>query len=354
VLALGAVGVVVLMRDDDKGSVGPAATVLATDGSPGTTATSSGDEVAGAPQGIEGDLDNPVPLGMIADIGNGWRLQILEVVPDGAPAVAGESDFNDPPPAGSTFTLVKVALGYFGLDEPTSAFRPYILPAGAPDPGVDSNCGQVPDQLNSFVDMFSGAVVVGNICFVTTTEQSTSLQLAATGGGSETDQVVLRANGPATTVDAMAALSGPQAGASATPSRLAPTALTTVTDVGAGWTMAVTGAARDITDLVEAENEFNEPPADGFRFIGMDVTYSYSGSDPTGAYVVSTKAVGDGNIELGTNCGDFPGLLDSSTDVEAGSSVAGTICFVVPSANPNIVVYASADFDTPPVMFAVV
>jgi len=263
VLALGAVGVVVLTRGDDKDSVGPSATVVSMLGS--SVASATADAVAGAPVGITGDIDNPVPLGTIADIGNGWRLQILEVVPDGAAVVASASDFNDPPPAGSTFTLVTVALGYFGLDEPASAFRANILPVGAADLGTQLDCGQLPNQL------------------------------------------------------------GPQPGASSTPLRLTPTALATAAGAGAGWTFAVSGAARGITDLVEAENEFNDPPPDGFRFIGVEVTYSYAGSDPTQASVVVT-----------------------------GDSVSGAICFVVPIASPNIVVYASGDFDTPPVMYAVI
>ena len=151
----------------------------------------------------------------------------------------------------------------------------------------------------------------------------------------------------------MAALNGPQAGAASTPARLTPTALATAVDLGEGWTMTVTGAARDITDLVTAENQFNDPAPDGFRFIGVDVTYSYSGSGSSPAYQITTKAVGDRNIELKSNCGVVPGEIDVYSDVFSGGSVAGTICFVVPSASPNIVIYALAEYGTPPIMFAV-
>lgn len=386
VVAAGVGGAVALSGDDDNDSVVSATTVLVPDDStvsselvitaPETEATTeateapvatdppasdttiiappaSSDVVTGAPPGITGDRDNPVPLGLVADIGAGWRLQVLEVLPDGAAAVAAENEFNEPPPAGSTFTLVKVALGYYGLNDPISAFQPTISAVGASNLELESFCGTLPNELDLFVDVFSGGVVVGNLCFVTTTPDATSLQLYAVGDYFESDEVFLRANGTATGVDPMATLTGPQAGAVSTPARLSPTTLSTAVDVGAGWSMTVTGAARDITDLVMAENQFNEPAPAGFRFIGVDVTYAYSGTEPTAAYQVTTKAVGEGNVELQAGCGVISGEIDIFTDVFAGGTVAGTICFVVPSANPSMTVYASADFDTSPVMFAV-
>jgi len=378
VLAIGVVGVVVVTGDDDNGSVGPATTIVATVSTlpsevsitepetvlttpvtdeslvtdpPITEPGASADVVAGAPVGIKGDRDNPVPLGTIADIGAGWRLQILEVVPDGAAAVAAENEFNDPPPAGSTFTLVTVALGYFGVDDPTSAFQPTISAVGASNLELESGCGVLPNELDLFVDLFSGGVVVGNICFVTTASDSPSLQLYAVGDFFESDEVFLQANGSTAGLVQMAALKGPQAGAASTPTRVSPTPLSTAVDLGLGWTMTVTGAARDITDLVMTENQFNDPPPDGLRFIGVDVTYTYSGTEVAAAYQVTTKAVGDGNVELGSDCGVVPGEVDTFSDVFAGGSVAGTICFVVPAASPNFVVYAVADFGSPPIMF---
>ena len=135
VVAAGVGGAVALSGDDDNDSVVSATTVLVPDDwtvsselvitAPETEATTeateapvatdppasdttviappaSSDVVAGAPPGVTGDRDNAVPLGLVADIGAGWRLQVLEVLPDGAAAVAAENEFNEPPPAGST------------------------------------------------------------------------------------------------------------------------------------------------------------------------------------------------------------------------------------------------------------
>ena len=72
--------------------------------------------IEGAPEGVTGDRSAPVPSGEIADVGRGWRVQVLDVIEDGTDVMMAE-DFNGPPPDGSRYTLVDVAVGY-GVDEP--------------------------------------------------------------------------------------------------------------------------------------------------------------------------------------------------------------------------------------------
>ncbi|MEY2522351.1 MAG: hypothetical protein QOJ66_916, partial [Ilumatobacteraceae bacterium] len=185
-VAAGAVAVVV-SRNDDKGAIspaiesestdspsesasppqtdsvvsattGPLATTEATDEQasvPATTVAAS-DEVPGSPAGVTGDHSNPVPVGAVADIGSGWRLQILNVNPDAAAAVAAENGFNESPPEGSTLTLVTVALGYFGVDDPKSAFDTTISAVGASNVELTGECGVVPHELDSFGEIFAG------------------------------------------------------------------------------------------------------------------------------------------------------------------------------------------------------
>ena len=114
----------------------------------------------------------------------------------------------------------------------------------------------------------------------------------------------------------------------------------------------MTGAARDITDDTMAENQFNEPPLDGFRFIGVDVNYSYDGAGSASAFSVATKAVGTDNRELSTECGVTPNEVDLSADVFSGGTVSGTLCFVVPTSSPAFVLYATSGFGGGNVMFA--
>jgi hypothetical protein len=67
---------------------------------------------------------------------------------------------------------------------------------------------------------------------------------------------------------------------------------------------------------------------------------------------VTTKAVGDSNLSLPTDCGVTPGEIDLTADIFAGGSVSGTVCFVAPAASPTFVLYATADFTGANAMFA--
>ena len=338
-------------------SVAPASTEppAAPTGAPTTvpaTTVAASDEVPGSPVGVTGDRSNPVPVGAVADIGSGWRLQILNVNPDAAAAVAAENGFNEPPPPGSTLTLITVALGYFGLDDPKSAFDTTISAVGAGNVELTGECGVVPQELDTFGEIFAGGVAVGNICFITTPQDLAALQVYASGDFFGEDQVFLDASSTPANVVQMAALSGPQPGATSTPPRLGPKPIGTPGDIGAGWQLTVSGPATDITDQVLAENQFNSPPPDGFRFIGVNVTYSYAGDGSASAFAVTTKAVGDSNLSLPTDCGVTPGEIDLTADIFAGGSVSGIVCFIAPATSPTFVLYASADFTGSNAMFA--
>ncbi|MGD9999946.1 MAG: hypothetical protein AB7U39_23760, partial [Ilumatobacteraceae bacterium] len=171
---------------------------------------------------------------------------------------------------------------------------------------------------------------------------------------SDNPEVFLTAAAPATPATPMAGLIGPQDGAASTSARRSPTPVATPADLGEGWTLSVDGPATDITDAVAAENQFNEPPPDGSRFVGMQVTYAYNGTEVAQPFSVIVNAVGDSNLQLSGNCGVVPGQLDTFSDVLPGGSVSGTLCFVVPEADlGSVVLYASADvFAENKIMFA--
>ena len=262
IVGIGAV-IVTSGDDDDKGTTPGNQTTVVVSTQPEETVTtepSSGGEVAGAPDGKKGTRDAPVAAGEIADIGGGWRLQVLGVTPDAAALVAAENEFNDPPPAGSTFTLVSVAMGYFGLEDPKAAYEPSVSALGGSSVELESGCGSIPDELIVFNDLFAGGVLVGNLCFVTTPADAAGLQLYATGDFFSSDDAVFLEVAQPAAATAMAGLRGPQDGADSTPGRLQPTPLNTAAEVGDGWSVTVSSGARDITDSVLAENSFNEPP----------------------------------------------------------------------------------------------
>ena len=318
-----------------------------------TTPPTSSDQVAGAPSGATGVRDTPVPLGDIADIGGGWRLQILGVTPSGAAAVAQANQFNEPPPPGSDFTLVEVALGYFGLDDPKSLFEPTISALGAANVELAEDCGVLPNQLDITLDVFAGGVVTGNICFVTTPEDVPNLQLYGSGDLFSGDDVFLAATGTPSESGRMATIPGIQDGAAASEAWRSPVPVGTSADIGDGWSATVSSPAYDVTDAVAAENQFNEPPPEGFRFVAVDLALTFNGEGSDNGFTVATKAVSTGNVQLGGNCGVVPNQIDPAVDVFTGGTIAGAACFIVPADQiAGLVAYLVGGFSAAPTMFA--
>jgi hypothetical protein len=333
----------------------PATTFPNTTGGPGAETTvfqlPLEGEVAGAPTGSTGTAAAPVAAGQVADIGGNFRLQVLGVVPDATAQVLAADDFNEAPPAGTTYTLVRAALGYYGLDDPRSAFMPTITGVTAAGTELSDDCGFPPDELDVFTDLFAGGVVIGNLCFVTSGNDAATMQISAQGDFFADEAVFLQVAEPASATP-LAPLRGPQPGAAATPARQAPTAIGTAVDVGEGWSVRVDGPARDITDDVLAQGSFNDPPPAGFRFVGIEVTYTFNGPGTDTAFTVTTSAVADGNVRLSFQCGVLPAALDEFSDVASGVSTSGTLCFVVPEGATGLTLYSQGGFDGTPVWFA--
>lgn len=105
------------------------------------------------------------------------------------------------------------------------------------------------------------------------------------------------------------------------------------------WTATATPIA-DITEAVLAENEFNEPPADGLVFAGFDLTLTLDAApEGTGSpgidYTVKLEGatqiydaytLGDGN-----GCGVIPGEFDQFAELKEGGTVTGTVCIPIPA-----------------------
>ena len=325
-------------------------TTLTTPGNtdPGTSAspdTSAGGD-GGIPGGVTGTHDAPVPVGQIADIGGDWRLQVLDVIPDAGEVIAANDQFYTPPPTGTTYMLVKVAVGYFGSDDPKTAYEPEISVLGSANIALDNFClSTFPDEANLFNYVFSGGVVVGNACFVAPIDQAGTFQLFGKGDFFADDGVYLELGTPASPVQPMSFLSGPQPGAASTAARLAPTAIGVTTAVGSDWQLTVTGPARDITADVLSENEFNSPPPDGFHYVGVDMSFAYSGAASASPAQVSIGSVGTDNVQHSGYCGVVPNELDLYTDLFAGGTATGTMCFVVPDGVTGLTLFATSDFN---------
>jgi hypothetical protein len=105
----------------------------------------------------------------------------------------------------------------------------------------------------------------------------------------------------------------------------------------ADWQLTVSDVTADATDLVMAENEFNEAPADGRRFLLFRVEASYEGDDSGDPWLdFSWATVGGGGNTYGGGsmddyCGVIPDPLDEAGEAFPGATVEGNVCFAVPS-----------------------
>lgn len=310
---------------------------------------SSGGLVDGAPDGVTGTRESPVPSGQVADLGNGWRLQVVDVIDDDTDRLVRET-FLPLPPAGSRYTIVSVRLGYYGLDDPGSAYELLLSGVGASNVELDGSCDFGLRSIEGFVDIFSGGVAAGELCFTTTLEDAAMLQIHAEDYSG--NEVFVDASTVDSNAVPLPTLSGPRPGAAATPARLAPTPIGTPAALGEGWTLTVLGSVVDITDQIRAENSFDESEP-GERFVGFPVEVLYEGTDRGSMFFVQISALPDGNVAGYPFCGSFEGELDEFADVFTGGRLTGTVCAAVPEQElSSVVAYAFAGFDGDPVFFS--
>ncbi len=312
----------------------------------------SDDEVANAPLGAEfsGQSEfRPVSFGDLAHIGNGYRLQVLSVTHDATEEVLARFDSIDPPPEGSRYTLIDLAGGYYGLEDPQENFLASVQAFSDLDPEIDvaSGCGdfpQFPDLNNARakVNVFAGGVQRGQLCVLTTPAQTAAGYYLQAFGGSGSDNAFFEASEEDRPFTAMPTLTGIQPGTTSEDARRNPTAVGTSAEAGdTGWTIAVTGSAEDITEAVLAEDPSSPAPPDGFRFVGVPVSMEHGESTDKAPSGANARAVGDSNVQYGTECGVVPNALDVFTPVTAGTPVQGQLCFVVPTEEvESILVYA--------------
>ncbi len=119
--------------------------------------------------GPVGTRDNPVPLGKSAEVGEGWLVSVLGVIPDATEAVMAENMFNDPPAPGNQFFMVRVAATYQGPDEAGNVFELQFSLVGELQRSYQpfrETCGVVPENLTMAAsEVFQGGTVEGNVCW---------------------------------------------------------------------------------------------------------------------------------------------------------------------------------------------
>lgn len=127
--------------------------------------------------GSMGTRDNPVPIGTAADVGGGWTVTVLDVIPNGTDQVLAENQFNDPPAEGRQFFMVTISATYTGANSSTFNSAVSLSAVGASNVAYETfedRCGVIPNDLPS-TEVFGGGTITGNVCWSVRTDDVASL-----------------------------------------------------------------------------------------------------------------------------------------------------------------------------------
>jgi hypothetical protein len=126
----------------------------------------------------QGSREDPVPIGVPADVGAGWTITVEGVNPEEFIGAGGR------PTPQERAVLARLAITYNGVDQ--RAFPTYLLHAVGPsgiahaffEPAsgtLPRVCGAFPNPLAFWADVSPGSTLRGNVCWITTTENARNL-----------------------------------------------------------------------------------------------------------------------------------------------------------------------------------
>ena len=129
--------------------------------------------------------NDAVAIGTPLGVGN-WTIVVNSVTANANEAIAAENQFNDPPPEGRQFFLVNLSATFNGGEEDSELFASDISYSALGPSSVEYNyedrCGVLPEELETFREVFEGGTITGNVCWAVTPEDAAALTMYADAG----------------------------------------------------------------------------------------------------------------------------------------------------------------------------
>jgi hypothetical protein len=125
-----------------------------------------------------GSRENPVPLGTVVDLGDGWRIKVISVTPNANEVIQATNEFNTPPKAGHQFFIARIWAKYTGTESSYFGGIYRLRSVGSQAVSYSTfgkSCGVVPDELPD-PEIFTGGVIAGNICWEIRAGDETNLE----------------------------------------------------------------------------------------------------------------------------------------------------------------------------------
>ncbi len=304
-----------------------------------------------------GSRQNPVPMGDTVEITTGdptnhWEITVLGTTPDAWAEIQAENQFNDPPESGHQYYMVRMRAKYLGPDSNSLGFNVSSNAVG--DRGVaydtfDPGCGVIPDELDSFTELFTGGQIEGNECWQIASQDVDSLLMFVDFGlfngirvwfsldPSQASKAtpVPQLTATVTPTPTLTPAELPVLGARRNPVPLGDTVEITTDDPTNAWEITVIGTTPDAWAMIQAENQFNDPPESGHQYYMVRMRAKYVGPDSNSlGFNVSFNAVGDRGVAYDTfdpGCGVIPDELDSFTELFTGGQIEGNECWQIAS-----------------------
>jgi len=123
------------------------------------------------------------------------------------------------------------------------------------------------------------------------------------------------------------------------------------------WTVEIVGYRQNANGIVAAENQFNDPPAEGRQFVIATLRITYRGADIGNLTDLNFKAVGESNVAYTTyedSCGVVPDNPYSVSDIFTDGVVKVNYCWSVKSSDiKSLLIYGEVlfNFDDDPIFF---
>lgn len=337
-----------------------------------------------------------IGVGRAGQVGD-YDVTVVSVTSNATDIVMAENQFNEPPEEGEQFFLARIAVTYNGSESGVPASELNFQAVGDSNVGYatySDTCGVIPDDSYLVTDLFEGGSAEFNVCWSVTSEDADSLVMyvesfldfdskpvwfslgnSVTGPDESTptdDDVAdtltrLKGGQPSTAQAATPASDRATEPPDETPDpeldadgtdRDSPVAVGETAPVG-DYEVTVISVTPDATDVVLAENQFNEPPAPGKQFFMARVSVTYNGSESGfPAAELNFQAVGDSNAGYATytdTCGVIPEDSIFITDLFEGGTAEFNVCWAIDSEDADsLVMYVESflDFDSEPVWFS--
>lgn len=266
----------------------------------------------------------PISVGRIGRVGD-YDLNVVSITPNANALVESENSFNDSPQPGNQFFLAKVAVTYVGTTTGQPSVDLDLQAVGDLNTGYawyTDMCGVIPDDpFSTISELFPGGSAEYNVCWQIDAADSDSLLMYASPlldfnaapvwfslGNSgnlpasrSSEATPERSGGDMSGLKAADTQNADEenptndAGRGDGSDRTLPIPIGQVGQVG-DYDVMVISATPYANDIVAAENQFNELPAEGNQFFMVRVAVTYTGTaSGMPAAELDFQAVGDLN-----------------------------------------------------------